>query len=145
MILDALATLSTAQTTTTSVASTDIIDTVAKGDSYQGCWFVVQVSTAFTTSTTTPTFTFQLQTSDAETFLSATAYTLVQSAAFLASELTAGKFWAVRIPQNTRRYIRGYKSVSVNTGANYVTANGYNMYIVADIDSMIGTKRYMLP
>lgn len=144
MIMDALATFATAQTTTTSVASTDIIDTLAAGDSYQGCWFVVQVTTAFTTNSVVPTFTFQLQTSSDGFLGVGNDTTLVASAAFLASQLTAGKFWAVRVPLNTKRYLRGYKLVSTNTGSDYVTANGYSMFIVLDINRIIGTTRYML-
>ena len=143
MILDALALFSDAQNSTISVASTSVVDTVAAGDAYVGCWFVVRVDTAFTTSTTTPTFTFQLQTAATEDFSGATPATLVASAAYLASQLTAGKYWAVRIPAGCKRYLRGYKVVSTNTGANYVTAAIYDMFVVKDIDLEIN-KRYRL-
>ena len=143
MILDALALFSDAQDSTVSVASSNVIDTLAAGDSYEGAWFVVSVDTAFTTASTTPTFTFQLQTSAIEGFTDSTAATLVASAAYLATQLTAGKFWAVRIPPGAKRYLRGYKSVSTNTGADYVTAAVYDMFITKDIDLEIN-KRYRL-
>lgn len=144
MILDALATLATAQTTTTSAASTDIIDTLAAGDSYAGCWFVFQVTTAFTTSTATPNFLIELQTSSDGFLGVGNDTTLVASTTWVATQLTAGKYWAVRIPLNVKRYLRGYKTVSTNTGANYVTASGYSMFIVADNNNLIGRDRYQL-
>ena len=143
MILDALALLSDAQNSTVSVASTNVIDTVAAGDSYEGAWFVARVDTAFTTATTVPTFTFQLQTAATEDFSGATPATLIQSAAYLASQLTAGKFWAARIPPGCKRYLRGYKVVSTITGANYVTAAVYDMFIVKDI-ALLVNGRYRL-
>jgi hypothetical protein len=143
MYIDALALFSDAQNSTVSVASTNVVDTLAAGDSYEGAWFVVRVNTAFTTATTVPTFTFQLQTAETEDFSGATPATLVASAAYLASQLTAGKFWAVRIPPGAKRYLRGYKVVSTNTGANYVTAAVYDMFIVKDI-ALLKDKRYQL-
>lgn len=146
MILDALATFCTNQTTTTTVASTDIIDTVAAGDAYDnGAWFVFLVGPGgITTASTVPTFLIELQTSS-DAFLGVgNDTTLVASAQFLASQLTAGKFWAVRIPQNLKRYLRGYKTVSTNTAGNYVTASNYSMFITDDINTIIGAERYML-
>ncbi len=143
MYIDALALFSDAQNSTISVASTNVVDTLAAGDSYEGAWFVVRVDTAFTTASAVPTFTFQLQTAATEDFSGATPATLVASAAYLASQLTAGKFWAVRIPPGAKRYLRGYKVVSTNTGANYVTAAIYDMLIVKDI-ALLKDKRYQL-
>lgn len=144
MIMDALATFSTSQNSTVSVASTDVVDTRAAGDAYKGAWFCVQVNTAFTTASTVPTFTFQLQTSDNNFAGGSVDVSLCTSSAFLASQLTAGKIWAQRIGLGAKRYLRGYKVVSTNTGANYVTAAVYSMFIVADINKSIGTARYLL-
>lgn len=143
MFIDYLATFSDAQNSTVSAASTNVVDTVAAGDAYVGAWFVTRVDTAFTTATAVPTFTFQLQTAATEDFSGATPLTLVQSAAYLASQLTAGKYWAARIPPGVKRYLRGYKVVSTNTGANYVTAAVYDMFIVQDI-ALLKDKRYLL-
>lgn len=141
MILDKLALLSDAQNSTVSVASTDYIDTLAKGQAYDGCHFVVRVDTSFASQGTT-TCTFQLQTSDETSF--GDSATLAASSAFVASQLTAGKFWAVKIPSTgVRRYIRGYKVMSENTGGNYWTAAIYDMFIVKDIDVDIN-QRYAL-
>lgn len=134
MLQDIRARFSDAQNSTVSAASTDVIDTVAAGDSYEGAWFVVLVNTAFTTATTVPTFTFQLQTADTEGFTGLTPETLLASAAFAATDLGAGKYYAARIPPGAKRYLRGYKVVSTNTGANYVTAAVYDMFIAKDID-----------
>lgn len=144
MIIDALLTFADAQTGTTSAASTDYVDTISAGDAIGNeAWLVVRVDTAFTTNTTVPTFTFQLQTSPATNFTDSGTATLVQSAAFLASQLTAGKHWLVKIPVNTLRYLRVYKVVSTNTGADYVTAGKWDAFIVKD-PSVFNNKRYLL-
>ena len=131
MILDSLALLSDDQTTTTSVASTDLINTVAAGDSYEGAWFYVQVSTAFT-ATGAPTTQFELQTSATEAF-TVTA-TLCQTSAYLVADLTAGKQFKMRIPPGALRYIRGYKKVTnYATGTIVLSACGYTMAIVKDV------------
>lgn len=143
MFLDALALLSDAQSSTVSVASTDYIDTLATGQQYEGCFFVARVDTAFA-STGTTTCTFQLQSSDDSSFLDATTVTLAASSAFTASQLTAGKQWTARIPATgVKRYIRGYKVMSANSGANYWTSCIYDMFIAKDIDVQT-SQRYVI-
>lgn len=144
MIQDSLAIFATAQTTTTSVAHTDIIDTLAKGDSYEGAFFVFQVSTAFTQVGTASRLTVQLQSSDVSTFNDTSDVTVVQSAPFATASLTAGKMWAVRIPAGTKRYIRAYNSVSgTSAGAAAFSGGAWNSFIAADIDVGIN-RRYLL-
>lgn len=133
MILDAFATLADAQSGTTSVASTDIVDTVAAGDMLSGMWFYVRVDTAFT-SGGQPKAQFALETSSTETFDAGTTQTLALSAEFLAIDLVAGRSWAVPVGPNTLRYIRGRKIVSGTSAANYFTAGAWDMALVKDID-----------
>ena len=143
MWVDSLATFATAQSTTTSVAHTDLIDTLAAGDSYAGAWFVFQVTTAFAAANGAPTVSVQLQTSS-DLFLGVgNDTTLVASAAFIVSQLTAGKFWAVRIPPTAKRYLRAYNSVPVSAGNNF-NAGAWSSFITADINKIIGTTRYMI-
>ncbi len=144
MILDALAQFASAQTTTTSVAHTDIIDTLAAGDSYQGAWFYFQVTTAFAALNGAPTLTVQLQTSS-DAFLGVgNDVTLVQSAAFVVADLTAGKIFKVRIPQGAKRYLRAYNSVPVSAANNF-NAGAWSSGIVLDTNRIIGTTRYDIP
>lgn len=144
MIQDALAYFADGQSGTTSAASTDIIDTLAAGDAYVGHWFVCRVSTTFTQVGSTSRATIQLQTSDTESFTStANSATLASSSAFAATALTAGKIWAVRVPPNVKRYIRGYKSVSGTDGGNAFSAGALDMFITPDLDLEIN-KRYLL-
>lgn len=146
MILDDLLSLASAQSSTLSVASTNVIDTLAAGDAYVNSWFVFQVTTAFAAATGTSgatTATIQIQTSATEDFSGATPTTLAASAAFTISQLTAGKYWAVRIGPNVKRYIRGYKVVSDST-ANVFGAGAWSMVIVNDINKIIGNTRYAL-
>ena len=154
MFLDALALLSDAQSSTVSVASTDYIDLaavtdaagntfVSTGQQYEGCFFVFRVDTAFTSSGTT-TCTIQLQSSNDSTFLDSTTVTLAGSSAFVASDLTAGKMWITRIPASgVKRYLRGYKVMSANSGANYWTSCIYDMFIAKDVD-VRAVSRYTL-
>lgn len=155
MFLDALALLSDAQSSTVSVASTDYLDLdllkdaagnttfATTGQQYNGCFFVFRVDTAFTSSGTT-TCTIQLQSSNDSSFLDSTTVTLAASSAFTASQLTAGKMWVARIPPTgVKRYVRGYKVMSANTGANYWTACVYDMFITPDVDVAVA-QRYVL-
>ena len=143
MILDALAVFADAQSGTTSVASTDIIDTLAAGNSYEGCWFVFRVDTAFTQINTASRATIQLQTSS-DSAWGGDGYTLVASVAFTTAQLAANKMWAVRIPAGTKRYIRGYKSVSGTDANNAFSGGAWDMFIVKDFDVEIN-RRYMIP
>jgi multidrug efflux pump subunit AcrA (membrane-fusion protein) len=143
MFLDALAQFASAQTTTTSVAHTDVIDTLAAGDAYVGCWFVFQVSTAFAALNGTPTLNVQLQTSSDEFLGVGNDTTLVQSAAFTPTQLTAGKVWAVRIPVNAKRYLRAYNLVTRDVSNNF-NAGAWTSFITTDVNRFIGTDRYLL-
>lgn len=144
MILDARLIFADAQASTVSVAATDIVDTVAKGDAYVGDWLVVRVDTAYTSNGTATRNTFQLQTSDDATFADSTSVTLLQSTAYAATTLTAGKFWAARIPMGTKRYLRVYKALSGNTASEYFTAGKFDAFIVADITNW-SNRRFILP
>ncbi len=132
MILDKLAKFAAAQSGTTSAASTDIIDTVNKGDAYISDWFVVAINTAFVEVAGGPTATFQLQTSDNSDF-SGVAVTLVSSSAYLAASLLINKFWAVRIPPGAKRYLRGY-IVQTSGNTQRFSAGAWDMFITQDID-----------
>jgi hypothetical protein len=144
MIQDKLAMFASAQSGTLSAAHTDIIDTLAAGNDYEGAFFVFQVSTAFTQTGTATRLTVQLQTSAVEAFNDSSDLTLVQSNAFTTAQLAAGKFFAVRIPPGAKRYIRAYNSVSGNSGDTHkFTAGAWNSFITSDIDVEIN-KRYMI-
>lgn len=138
MIQDKLARFSDAQAITTSSASTDVINTLAAGDSYEGAWFVAGIDTTVAGGASVTT-TFQLQTSANEDF-STSAATLVQSAAYLTASLTAGKMFVARIPPGARKYLRAYKVVG---GTGVLTAGAYDFYIVKDIDVEF-SRRYLL-
>lgn len=146
MIQDALARFATAQTGTLNVAHTDLIDTLAAGNDYNGTWFVVQVSTSFTSGgTLTPVVRFELQSSSSLTFDTTTDVTLVASNTYTAAKLTAGKMWAVKVPPGAKRYIRAYNKVTGVGDANsgYFTAGAWNSFLTTDIDVRID-NRYLL-
>ena len=117
MILDAFTLMSSAQAPTSSSASTDYIDTVAAGDSYEGAWFYFKVDTAATASGAA-TVTVALETDDNDSFSS--AKTLVSSGAVAKATLVAGYEYKVRIPAGAERYIRAYYTIATGpllTGA----------------------------
>ena len=127
MILDDLLKLADAQESTVSTASTSYVDTIAKGDSYEGAWLYVRIDTACTSAGAT-TVDFALQTDDNTSFSSAT--TLVSTGATAKASLTSGKEFALRIPAGAERYIRGY--VTVATGP--LLAGKWDMFIVKDVN-----------
>jgi hypothetical protein len=131
MILDDFLVMADAQSSTVSAASTDYIDTKAAGDAYEGAWFVFRVDTLFA-STGTVTCEVQLQTSPATNFTDSGTATLISSSALAFSTFTAGYMFKARIPSGCKRYLRGYKVVSPNTGGNYATSAIYDMFIVKD-------------
>lgn len=144
MMQDSLTTFATAQSGTTSVAHTDIIDTLAAGNDYCGCFFVFQVSTAFTQVGTTSRLNVQLQTSDVSTFTDSDDVTLATSNTYSASQLTAGKVWYVRVPPGAKRYIRAYNVVSGGPNpSNAFSAGAWNSFIAPDVDVRID-RRYLL-
>ena len=134
MILDSLLLLAEDVTNTMSLASTSTIDTVAAGDSYEGAWFVVQVSTSFTAGLGAPTTIFQLQTSATEAFGTSVDVTLIATGATLVAGLPAGTFFKVRIPPGALRYIRAFKLVSNYASTTIALgACGYSMFITKDV------------
>lgn len=150
MLQDALATFGTAQATAaTSYAGTDIIDNSinlagqpivpTNPDAYIGNWFVVRVAASATQNQGAPTMQFQLQTSNSSTFNQPTDVTLCQSSAFYYLTLTAGKFYAARIPAGMQRYVRAYFVVA---GAAY-SMNGVttDSFIAKDIDLTIDKRK----
>lgn len=143
MWIDSLATFETARASTVSVASTDIVDTLAQGDAYVNAWFVFQVTTAATISNGAPTCTIQLQTSTDVNFLDVTTTTMAASAAFVASQLILGAYWAIRIPPGVKRYIRGFRSIPVSVTNNFSALAG-SQFVAADISNLIGVERYQI-
>ena len=133
MILDDYLELADGQSSTTSVASTNVVNTVAAGDAYEGEFFLVRIDTAFVAANGAPTATFQLQTSDQEGF-GGVAVTLIQTDAFVAADLAAGKQIAIRIPPGAKKYLRGYNSCT-STAANFFNAGAWDMYICTDVDT----------
>ena len=132
MILDNSLLLGDAQTITTG-ASTNVVDTLAAGDSYEGAWLYVAVNEVFVTAGTAGTLQIQLQTSSLENFEgSATqSVTLSQSAAIAEATLVAGyEMYKVRIPPGAKRYLRTYMVVGTDTGT--ITTGKLDMYIAKD-------------
>lgn len=134
MFLDNSLLLADGVTTTTSAASTNVIDQLAKGDAVDGCWFLFSVPTAWT-QVGTNTVKVELQTSNAEGFGGDSSdTTLVASGTLAIATLAAGYQWKVRIPVGAKRYLRGYVTVTGNSGANAITAAKYDMAIVKDVN-----------
>lgn len=128
MILDSLLKLADAQESTVSVASTSYIDTLAKGDSYEGAWFLIRIDTAVTASGSA-TVDFALQT-DSDTGFATDLKTLVSSGAIGKASLIKGKEIKLRIPPGALRYLRGYATVA----SGPLTAGKWDMWIVKDVD-----------
>lgn len=127
MFIDATTRVGNAQTLTSSGASTDYIDTKHSGDSYEGAWFVVVVTTAFTRSAGALTATFDLRTDASSGF--GTDTVLVSTGAIAKASLTAGATFAIRIPAGALRYLRGYSTVSTTADAGAAS-----MFIAKDVD-----------
>lgn len=144
MFIDALATFSSSQASTVSVASTDIIDTLAAGNAYVGAWFVTQVMATTTQTGTASRMSFELQTSSDSGF-AGDGYTLCASSAFTTAQLTNGKRWACRIGPGVKRYLRGYRRTSGTIGGSDVfTACVLSQFITQDIPVGINPDRYLL-
>ena len=140
MYIDGMLELADALSSTVSVASTNTIDTLADGmpygGSFAGAFFLIRVDTSYVAGLGAPTAEFQLQTSDSETFANA-ADTLVQSDAYIASELIAGRTIKLPIPSDFRmkRYIRGYQNVTDGLSAgNRFSTSIFDMYITKDVN-----------
>ena len=140
MILDASLKLVDSLANTLCAASTNIIDTVAAGDSYEGAWFYVNIVTLPTQVLGTNFLQFQLQTSAATNF--GAADTLVQSSTLTVATCATGYVWRTRIPPLAKRYLRGYLVNSKDGGdvsgdgddTNTISGLGYSMSIVKDVD-----------
>ena len=138
MILDTFLLMADAQSSTVSHASSDYIDTKKAGDIGGSAWFVFRVDTLFA-STGTVTGTVELQTSPATNFTDSGTATLVATSALAFSKFVAGYTIKLRIPSGVNRYLRGYITVSPNTGGNYATSCISDMFIVKDVD--MGTEK----
>lgn len=128
MYIDATLMIADAQESTVTAASTSFIDTVHKGDSYEGAWFVVRIDTACT-SGGSATVSFALET-DTDSGFATAKKTLVETGAIAVASLVAGYTYAVRIPFGAYRYLRGYATVAV---ADLLTGK-WDMFIAKDVD-----------
>ena len=135
MIIDRNLFFADAQTGTSSEASTDIVDTLAKGQSYKGAFLCVRVDTAYA-ATGAPTNKWQLQTDDDSGFYD--AVTIAESSALLAHQLSAGTYvMKVRIPPSgLKRWLRVYKvkSPDPDYGAAIFTAGKWDAFVTQDVD-----------
>ena len=129
MILDAYTLLADEQAITVSAASTDYIDTLAKGDANVGDWFVVRADAAATAGGAAEV-TFALET-DSDSGFATDLKNLITSGAIAVADLTVDTIvFAARIPAGALRYLRGYATVA--TGP--LTAGTFDMFIVSDQD-----------
>jgi hypothetical protein len=112
---------------TAATASTSYIDTIAAGDDYVGCWYVMNVETALTSTTTTGTVTFALQTDSSSAF--GTATTVVSTAALGSATMVAGYTSKIRIPVGLKRYVRVLMTPST-TISTAIVSN----FITKDVD-----------
>ena len=134
MFLDDLLKLADNQAVTTDSASTNVVDTVAAGDSYAGAWLYTRIAVAYVSSELDGFIQFQLQTSDSESFTGANDVTLAQSVPIEEATLVAGyEPFVIRIPLKTKRYLRLYHIV---TGDTMDTGNS-DAFITKDIDRLI--------
>lgn len=136
MILDNSTVMADALSTTTSVASTDYIDTLAAGNAYVGAWVVVRVDDAFVAGAGAPAIQFELQTSPATNFTDVGTATLAVSNSFLVAALTADTIVArMRIPPGAKRYLRVYKNIT-NYAAQtiFLSSGSWDAYVAADVD-----------
>lgn len=131
MFLDKLLQLADGVTTTTTAASTNVVPLTALGDAEKEAWFVFSVPTAWT-ETGTNTIKVEVQTSDLETFLDTDDATLVASGTISVSDLAAGYQFKSRIGVGRKKYLRGYLTVTGNSGENAVLTAAYDMNIVLD-------------
>lgn len=112
---------------TAATASTSYIDTLAAGDDYAGCWYVMNVETALTSTTTNGTVTFALQTDSSSAF--GTATTVINSGALGSATMVAGYKFKARIPTGLKRYVRVLMTPST-TISTAIVSN----FIVKDVD-----------
>lgn len=132
-ILDAFTQLSNAQAVTTTGASTNIIDLYSElGDAMEpGAWLRVAIQTTFTIAGSDTTMQVQFQTGDDTNF--GGGVTLAQSVAIAKATLVAGyEVLVVKIPKNTKRYIRVYYILTGTASAGNVDA-----HILYNVDNLI--------
>lgn len=92
----------------------------------EDCWFVVQVTTAYSGGTSAE---FQFRSSTATALTDGTTTTHITTGAIAVASLTAGTTLAYRLPLGTyQRYIGGWK---VTVGA--VAAGAVNMFIAKNV------------
>ena len=134
MILDAFLTLADRQIITATAASTNIIDTLAAGDTGKAMFLYIQVDESFT-ATGSATLTIDLETDDNIAFSSATI--LWSSAAVAKATLvaTAGREYELKIaiPRGAERYLRLNNTVA----SGPFTAGKYTASIVLDVDMAV--------
>lgn len=134
MFLDKLLQMADAASSTVTAAFTDVVPLSARSDANKDAWFVVSAPTAWTESGTN-TVIFSLQTADTEDFSGASPETLVATGSIDVADISAGKvLMKVRIPVGVKKYLRGYKTVTGNSGANYITAASLDANIVLDAE-----------
>jgi hypothetical protein len=129
MYLDDLLKLADAQESTATVASTSYIDTLAKGDSYEGAWLYIRIDTAVDSAGGAGTVNFALET-DSDSGFATNLKTLVSTGVIAEATLIKGYEAKVRIPPGALRYLRGYVTIA----GEALTAGKWDMYIVKDVD-----------
>ena len=130
MIIDLLTKVSDEQAVTVTAPSTDYIDTIAAGDSYEGFWLLFNVN-VLATAGGAATLTVELETDDNTGFASATV--LVSSGAIPVASLVAGYQYAIRVPAGAERYLR----VNYTVATGPLTAGNFSAAVVKDVPSVI--------
>jgi len=121
---------SDAQALTGTAASTNIIDTVVKGDANDELHLVVQVSSKLASSGKTATLDIILQHDSAVGM--GTVTTLATLAQIAEATLVAGyRCWDIRIPAGAKRYLRVYYTV----GTEDFTAGNIDAFLTMDVQT----------
>lgn len=143
-ILDANLELADGQSSTAqNVASTNIVDTLALASVLKDAWFLFRVDTTYTAQIGSPTVTIRIETSATESFGGSSTVTLIQSAAFVYTDMTAGKQWAIPLPSGLKRYVRGVHHPSGAVSPTALSVAVWDMYIMQAANVRID-RRYDL-
>lgn len=131
MMLDLLATFSSAQAVTVTAASTSVIDTLAAGDAIGAhSWLHVLCNTTFAGQGAT-TIAVALETSVDEAFTTPVVLFTTAAVAEGNANLTAGGVAvAIQIPLGVLRYLR----VKYTIASGPMTAGKMDARIVSDVD-----------